>query len=78
MLPLVPNNSKDLLISIIKGSIISRIATIITIDDPKNWEVIKSGIIENKNLEQVTDHKGVYADIRIITKEDNHERGYAK
>ena len=35
MLPLVPNNSKDLLISIIKGSMISRIATIITIDDPK-------------------------------------------
>ena len=35
MLPWVPNNPKDLLTSIIKGSIISRIATIITIDDPK-------------------------------------------
>ena len=35
MLPWVPNNPKDLLTSIIKGSIMPRIATIITIDDPK-------------------------------------------
>lgn len=32
---------------------------------PKQWVVEKAGLIEDENIESVTDHKGVYADVKI-------------
>ena len=32
---------------------------------PKQWVIEKAGLIEDENIETVTDHKGVYADVKI-------------
>ena len=32
---------------------------------PKSWVIEKTGLIEDKNLDSVTDHKGIYADVRV-------------
>lgn len=32
---------------------------------PKKWIIEKAGIIDDENLKSVTDHKGIYADVKI-------------
>lgn len=32
---------------------------------PKSWTIEKAGLIEDETLDLVTDHKGVYADVRV-------------
>lgn len=32
---------------------------------PKSWVIEKAGLIEDENLNSVTDHKGVFADVRV-------------
>ena len=32
---------------------------------PRNWEIMNAGLINDSALDTVTDHKGVYADIKI-------------
>lgn len=32
---------------------------------PKSWSIINAGLIDDQNLKSITDHNGVFADIRI-------------
>lgn len=32
---------------------------------PKSWIIEKAGLIEDKNLDSVTDHKGIYTDVKV-------------
>lgn len=32
---------------------------------PKSWIIEKAGLIEDKNIDSITDHKGIYTDVRV-------------